>query len=112
MRSFLRGDEVDEKRYHTSKWSELCKPIEERGLGIRKFKENNLALLAKTTWRCITTDQNLLCTKIIEEAKFNYGSSWFWRGFVNAVNFINDYVGWAIDGKDISVWDSTWIPCE
>lgn len=63
------GDEADKKWYHTSESSKLCKPIEERGLGIRKFKENNLALLAKTTWRCITTG-NLLSTKIIKEPKF------------------------------------------
>ena len=121
-RNFWWGDGVDKKKFHTIKRNELCKHSEEGGLGIRKSKENNLALLAKIVWRCLTNEK-LLCTNIIKakycpikslwEAKFKTGNSRFWRGFVHAVDFINDYIGWAIgDGTEISVWESRWIPCD
>lgn len=47
MRNFWWGNGVDKRKFHTIKWSDLCKPIEEGGLGIRKSKKNNLVLLAK-----------------------------------------------------------------
>lgn len=60
------------------------------------------------------TYEDLLSTTILKaeycpkkplwEAKFRKGNSWFWRGFVDAINFTNNYVGWAISGdSDISV---------
>lgn len=66
MINFWWGDGVDKnkKLTYTIKWNELCKPIVDGGLGIRKFKENDLALLAKTTWRCVFNEY-LLYTKII-----------------------------------------------
>ena len=89
-------------------------------MGIRKSKENNLALLAKTAWRYIN-NEDLLCTKIIKAKYCLINKSLFGRpsliqvtlGFVNAITVINDHVGWAIGhGKDISVRDSRWIPCD
>ena len=89
-------------------------------LGIRDTKINNLAILAKTCWRCLD-DDNLLCSKTLKEkyrprsdlweAKFWKGDSWFWRGFVEGVGFIYDRVGWIIgNGKKISIWNHNWIP--
>lgn len=37
----------------------------------------------------------------------------FWRGFMGAINFINNYVGRAIgESLDILVWDYNCIPGE
>ena len=65
MRKFWWGDGVDKKKLHTMRWNELCKPIKEWDLGIRKSKDNNMALPAKTAWRR-RTNENLLRTKIIK----------------------------------------------
>lgn len=75
MRKFWSGDRVDKTKFHTIKWSELCKPIEEGGLGIRESKENNISLLAKTVWTCIT-NENLLCTNIIKDKYYPNKSLW------------------------------------
>lgn len=40
-------------------------PLRKGGLVLEKSKENNMAVLGKTAWRCIT-HENLLCTKIIK----------------------------------------------
>lgn len=56
------GENEEKKKIHMIKWSELCKPINEGGLGIRHTKSKNLALLAKTCRRCLNSN-DLLCTK-------------------------------------------------
>lgn len=38
MRKFWWDDSVDKNKFHTIKWSELCKPIEEGAPGIRKIQ--------------------------------------------------------------------------
>lgn len=35
------------KEFHTIKWNDKCKPIEDGGLGMRDTKKKNIALLAK-----------------------------------------------------------------
>lgn len=104
MRNFWWGDSVDKKKFHINGLN-YVNPLRKGRLVLEKSKENNMALLAKTAWRCIT-NENLLCTKIIKakfcpnkylwEAKFNFRISWFWRGFVNTINFINEHIGWVI----------------
>lgn len=69
------------------------------------------------------TNENLLSSKILKakfcpnkslwDAKFRKGNSWFWKDFIEAMNFINDTVGRIIgNGESISVWKCNWIPCE
>lgn len=97
MRRFWWRGGVNKKKLRTIQWSELCKLVEEGGLGIRKSKGNNLALLSKIEWRRLT-NVSLLCPQIIKDkyclnksfwkAIINSVNSLFWRGFVNAVTFI------------------------
>lgn len=60
FRAFLWDENEGKKKSHTIKWAELRKPNTKEGLGIRDTKNNNLALLVKTCWRCLTYE-NLLC---------------------------------------------------
>lgn len=81
-------DQVDKKKIHTIKWSVICRPINEGGLGIRDSKSNNLVLLVKICLRYLTYS-NLHCSKIFKEkyypnkvlweAKFRKGISDFGR---------------------------------
>lgn len=59
FRAFWWGENEGKKEFHTIKRAELRKPIAEECLGIRDTKNNNLALLVKTCWRCLI-DENLL----------------------------------------------------
>lgn len=70
------------------------------------------------------TNENLVSSKIpkakyypnksLWDAKFRKDNYSFWKGFVEARNFINDKVGWMIigNGESISVWRCNWITCE
>ena len=51
--------EREENKFHLEKWSQVCKPKKERGLGIRPLKEMNLALLGKWPWRIGDDDHSL-----------------------------------------------------
>ena len=98
-RKFWWGEKEDKNKFHTIKWSEICKPIDEGGLGIRDSRSNNIALLSKTGWRYMN-EENLLCSKVLKakyclesslwEAKAREGNSWFGKGFVEGVNFIKE----------------------
>ncbi|XP_042505479.1 uncharacterized protein LOC122082043 [Macadamia integrifolia] len=51
MRNFIWSGEVDIAKTITVKWDTLCKPKEEGGLGIRRLRDTNKALLGKLVWR-------------------------------------------------------------
>lgn len=47
------------------------------------------------------------------EASSKSGGSWFWKGFLEAANFIEENAWWTIgNGEHISMWNNNWIPCK
>ena len=48
---FFWAGEGDKQKYHMVRWSEICKPREQGGLGIMSSKRMNIALLTKWLWR-------------------------------------------------------------
>lgn len=51
FRRFLWHDEVEHHKYHLVEWNTYYKPISLGGLGIRRIRIHNKALLAKWLWR-------------------------------------------------------------
>ena len=56
-----------------------------------------------------------MCSKVLKakycpnfslwDAKYRKGDSWFWKGFAEGINFIDNNVGWIIgNGDKIYVW--------
>lgn len=114
FQEFWRGDQENKKNVHMIKWKEICKPIDNRGPGLCRSKSNNRVLLAKTCWESLSKP-NLLCSKILKakycpneslwEALSRKGDSWFWKSFVETLNFINQNIGSMIEnGEKISIW--------
>lgn len=58
-KKFWWGDGVNKKKFHIIKWSELCKPIEKGGLGIRKSKCQNCLEMHNQYKSCHNLNMNL-----------------------------------------------------
>ena len=61
-----------EPKIHLVKWVKVCKPLQVRGLGIRRLGSFNSALLRKWLWR-YGMEINALWRRVIEA---KYGNSW------------------------------------
>lgn len=47
----LWNDSTKYHKFHLVDWNSCCKPLEKGGLGIRKIRDHNKALLTKWLWR-------------------------------------------------------------
>ncbi|XP_074318032.1 uncharacterized protein LOC141654816 [Silene latifolia] len=100
----------------------LSQPKRNGGLGIRRMKEFNQALLAKIGWRMITHPNSILCKSIGAkyglkwrdgDLAFNDGksnSSWGWKGIVWGLQLIKPHLAWNFSSfSDLGVWNTKWV---
>lgn len=127
QREFLWGGVSGGKKISWVKWSTVCQPKEEGGLGVRDIRVVNISLLAKWRWMVIHGD-NLLWKEvllekygpsigdILEEGSvvlLNHASRW-WRDVVlldegGGANWFNSEVVRKVnDGVDTSFWNVVW----
>ncbi|KAL0416249.1 UNVERIFIED_CONTAM: hypothetical protein Slati_3456800 [Sesamum latifolium] len=88
---FWQGGEVS--KIHWKAWPKLCKSRLEGGLGFRRLKEHNVALLAKQAWRISLNPGNMLHNVIGDkyfpestfmEARLSARPSFTWRSVWSA----------------------------
>lgn len=117
-RNFVWGDMEDKKRMHLVGWHKICKPKDNGGLGIRRAKDQNLALLTKLGWK-VATNEDALWVKLL---RFKYlGShslfSWpsripashTWRAIVKTGPILRKGMKWSVGkGDKIHVWKDWW----
>ena len=72
QRNFLWGGIGDEPKFHLVKWATVCSPIASGGVGIRKVRLFNKALLGKWLWR-FGMERAALWRQVIE---VKYGWEW------------------------------------
>ena len=86
QRDYLWGGLNDEFKYHLVNWDKVCSPITEGGLGIRKLRVFNQALLGKWLWRYM--HEREAWWRVVVEAKYGSELGWGFGGlFVRGGGF-------------------------
>ena len=101
-------------------WDKLCRPKKFGGLGFKKTKEMNLALLAKFAW-FVASNRQSLCMDVLR-SKYKVNSGWLsansvataaptWRAIEEAKKLVAKGGCFIIgNGKSIQVWSNPWVP--
>lgn len=71
---FIWDDDPKHHRYHLIDWNTCCQSFENGGLGIRRIKLHNKALLSKWLWR-FGMERDSLWRKVVV-ARFGEESNW------------------------------------
>ena len=116
-RFFWQGDS-EKKKYRLAKWSVVCRPKDQGGLGIHDLDVKNRALLGKWLFKLLTEDgvwQTLLRKKHIgscalSQVAWKLGDSHFWAGLMATKKFFFPYGSFSIkDGSEIRFWEDRWL---
>ena len=121
-RSFIWGSSEGNRKQHLIAWDKICTPKREGGLGIRKAKEMNVALLGKLGWRLLNTHE-ALWVRILQK-KFRVGElydpcwmvsrgNWSptWRSLILGIReVVVPGTCWILgDGRRVRFWRDNWL---
>jgi hypothetical protein len=120
QRDFVWGGLADEHKFHLVNWQQLCSPIQNGGLGIRRVAGFNQALLGKWLWR-YATEPRSLWHRVIDS---KYGSQWggwcsnrtrdphgvsLWKHIQAGWDRFSHHVSFKVgDGSRIKFWHDSW----
>ncbi|KAE8666647.1 hypothetical protein F3Y22_tig00112495pilonHSYRG00083 [Hibiscus syriacus] len=112
--NFLWGGDIENAHNHLVSWDKVCRSKKMEGLGIRKARLMNIALMAKNNWKLLTKQENLWC-KVSEgkylkhkeflETESKGNSSSTWRGLLRTRNLIKQGRRWHIKSEVASYID-------
>ncbi|KAL0348024.1 UNVERIFIED_CONTAM: putative mitochondrial protein [Sesamum angustifolium] len=113
-------DQDCNRKIHWVAWSALCKSKEEGGLGFKRLRFQNMALLSKQAWRLAVNPQGLayqvLRAKYFPSSDFlsaqiSSNPSFTWRSIFVAKSTLVQGLRWEVgDGMLINVVGSPWLP--
>ncbi|KAF3782443.1 putative ribonuclease H protein [Nymphaea thermarum] len=115
---FLWGDMVDHKSIHRIKWSTLCLPLLEGGVGLRDLRETNSANMAYLVYRASQQSSPwavLIKDRYCERKGFLASSvggkrvSNVWHRALQSWRKVTENVGWKIgNGELAKFWTDQW----
>jgi hypothetical protein len=99
----------------------LCIPKLLGGLGLRKMREVNLALVTKLGWNLLTKTDSLWVSQLhckylnsctfLSPPSLSSSSSWLWKGILKTLPFISKGAYHKIhSSSSLLIWSSSWIP--
>lgn len=91
-RRFLWGGGNDSiRKLHWCNWKLICQPKEKEGLGIKRLRHMNIAMIAKLGWKFLT-EPNSLWVKVLQskygclfDERKRYNTSQIWRHIKSTV---------------------------
>ncbi|KAL5546683.1 hypothetical protein UlMin_006370 [Ulmus minor] len=101
-------------------WDTLCKPVSCGGLGFRRLKDFNVALLSKWGWNLVNNEDSF-CLSILRarylrhleffEAVPKGGDSCFWKSILATKSLIKEGAYLLVgDGSSIDPWKDPRVP--
>uniref|UniRef100_A0A2N9EFE1 Reverse transcriptase domain-containing protein n=1 Tax=Fagus sylvatica TaxID=28930 RepID=A0A2N9EFE1_FAGSY len=113
-RNFLWGDTVEKKKVHLLNWKTITQAKEDGGLGIKRSKSRNLALLASRAWKLqFSTGEawaKLFKSKYPDARSPHCRKSIVHKGLCMATKICDRGKGWLIqNGLSIKVWQDNWF---
>ncbi|GJY57634.1 RNA-directed DNA polymerase, eukaryota, reverse transcriptase zinc-binding domain protein [Tanacetum coccineum] len=120
MSNFLWSNTDEIGSMVSVKWSDVCRPKNQGGLGLKSMHEWNIALMAKHLWSIIS-NKNTIWVKWVKVHKLkgknlwdidlNKGMSWSWKHLLNLRDKIKEFVNVKLgNGKTCSLWFDKWHP--
>jgi hypothetical protein len=101
-------------------WDSLCLPRALGGMGFRRMKDVNQALIAKLGWKVLTNFNSPWVSQL--QGKYLYSfpflssspssaSTWLWKGILKSRHLLSQGACYKIHRlSSLPVWDSPWIP--
>jgi hypothetical protein len=116
-RFFWQGDS-EKKKYRLVKWSIVCSPKDQGGLGVHDLEVKNSALLGKWLFKLLTEDgtwqtilrRKYIGSKTLSQVVWKPGDSHFWAGLMATKNVFFRHGTFSIrNGAQIRFWEDAWL---
>ncbi|XP_071726836.1 uncharacterized protein [Rutidosis leptorrhynchoides] len=118
LRGFLWCQGPMKKGKAKVKWDDVCMPKEEGGLGIKRLKTWNIALMASHEWHILTLKPSIwvrwsyeykLTSHHFWSVGLKAGASWSWHKILLIRPLIRNYICCQVgDGSFGSAWHDSW----
>ncbi|XP_042495183.1 uncharacterized protein LOC122074441 [Macadamia integrifolia] len=116
MRNFIWSGDPETAKGVTINWDSICKPKQEGGLGIRRLRDVNKALLCKHVWNIRHSSSalsNIINARFLRkngELKKGYKSSTIWPGLRRMWSLVSSKERWVVgNGVSINFWKDRWV---
>ncbi|KAG8380670.1 hypothetical protein BUALT_Bualt06G0040000 [Buddleja alternifolia] len=121
MRQFWWGDKEGNRGLHLKNWNFLCMPKEFGGLGLRRTRDMNKALISKIAWKIcdesITTWKSLLVSKylrgghLLNQNETPRTSSKIWKSVMDCTSSLAKGFCFTLSADyHLKTWEDPWLP--
>ncbi|KAL0287396.1 UNVERIFIED_CONTAM: Retrovirus-related Pol polyprotein from type-2 retrotransposable element R2DM [Sesamum radiatum] len=117
LRNFLWKGSI-ETGYAKVAWQQVCRPVDEGGLGIRDIHALNKGLMSRHLWRLIVNERSSIWVNWISHYRLrNYSvwtistrsGTWGWRKLIRLRDSLRPCITYRIgDGTSFSLWHDPW----
>lgn len=118
-RNFVWGGSETYAHNHLVHWERVSLPRRYGGLGIRKAREANIALLSKLGWAIESNKDSMTCSVLrhkylaeqsLHEVVPRQGTSSTWKGILKCRALLRKGQKWLIgNGTRVQLWTNWWV---